>query len=74
MADEKISPGSSMEERLTCNQRVVGSSPTQGSTVKVAAEVGAARAERIKRDEKERGAEAPEAVGRVPADVRKGEA
>lgn len=42
--------------------------------VKVAAEVGEDRAERIKRDEKARGAEVPRGAGRVPAEVRKGEA
>lgn len=68
----KSSPGSSMEERLICNQRVAGSSPARGSTVKVAAEVGEERAKRIKRDERGLGNGAPSDAGRVPADVSKG--
>lgn len=75
MAEEGLaSPGSSMEERPLRKRRVAGSSPARGSKIKVAAEVGEDRAERIKRDEKSRGAEAPRGAGRVATDVRKGEA
>lgn len=63
-------PGSSVVERLFRKQRVVGSTPSRGSTVKVGAAVPEDRAKRIEREERELGNK-PTNVGEVNADTVK---